>query len=497
MLVLFVTGAACAYGTYRKRNRRLRELAYVDPVTGGYSWARFEAEASERIRSAPASTYSLVTFNLAGFKLVNDAFGSERGDATLNHVHRTIARCMDEGDLLCRTFADHFILLCAVMGETEIVRRVEAFSRELNRFNEGAVGKYYLATSAGAYVIDDPALSLVQIRDRSNVARRNATAWGPGCLCRCGFYSDADRLRLLHEKRLENRMGDLIESGELVAYLQPKLDLQTKRVAGAEALVRWIDPERGLVMPDDFVPFYERNGFIVRIDLLVLEAACRLLRKWIDAGVEPVPISVNLSRAHLDDPRFPASLVAIRERYGVPAHLLEFELTETLAATAPALAIDAIDRLRAAGFKSSIDDFGSGCSSLGMLKDVHADALKLDREFLHAAGGGGAGAATGASAAAPSVARPAPVPDAPAAPSTARPAEDPGTPAPSRAAVVVESVVAMAKRLGMQVVCEGVESKEQLEALAAMGCDLAQGFAVAPALPAREFELMAFGRVVG
>ncbi|WP_180326537.1 bifunctional diguanylate cyclase/phosphodiesterase [Raoultibacter phocaeensis] len=511
----------------------MRELAYVDPVTGGYSWIRFEAEAVERIRSAPAGTYVLVTFNLDGFKLVNDAFGSERGDATLRHVHRTIARLMDEGNLLCRTFADHFILLCTVMPEAEIIRRMEVFSRELNRFNEGACAKYYLSTSAGAYVIDDPSLSLVQIRDRSNVARRNANTAGSDSLCRCGFYSDADRLGLLREKQLENRMGDLVESGELAAYLQPKLDLQTRTVAGAEALVRWQDPEQGLVMPDEFIPFFERNGYIVRIDLWVFEQACLNLRRWIDAGEDPVPISVNLSRAHLDDPRFPAPLVAIRERYGVPAHLLEFELTETLAATAPALAVEAVDRIRAAGFKSSIDDFGSGYSSLGMLKDVRADTLKLDREFLHGAGDEKAAApqpaldpgappgpcsarpAQPATAAATDLAHPAtsaatdparfaPLAAAPAlaAPQPAQPATYPSSDEPQpggspRASAVVESVVAMARRLGMQVVCEGVESKEQLEALAAMGCDLAQGFAVAPALPPAEFERMAFGRAVG
>ncbi|WP_139652697.1 GGDEF domain-containing phosphodiesterase [Raoultibacter phocaeensis] len=492
-----------------RRIRVLAELAYVDQVTGGCTQARFERMAAERLSGALANEYMLVTLNLEGFKLVNDAFGSERGDAVLRHVYRTVERWMDEGDLLCRTFADHFILLVETKPRAEIVRRLQGLSTELNRFNEGAARAYRLVLSAGAYPIDDPSLPLVQIRDRSNVARLSAADLESGSLFSCGFYSDADRLRLLREKRLENRTGDLVESGELAVFLQPKLDLRVGGVAGAEALVRWRDPERGLVMPDGFVPFYERNGYIVKIDLFVFESACALLRKWIGAGVEPLPISFNLSRAHLSDPLFLDAFERVRERYGVPAHLLDFELTETYAASDPGVVAAAFDAIRAAGYRVSVDDFGSGCSSLNMLKDMRADTLKLDREFLYAARAASRGKPA-AGDAAPDSSRASvedPGPEAasgsgPGSSQLARLAPGEACLPPSGpadlpcAVVVVESVVAMAKRLGMQVVCEGVESDSQLEALAAMGCDLAQGFAIAPALPLDEFERMAFGRVV-
>ncbi|WP_180326535.1 putative bifunctional diguanylate cyclase/phosphodiesterase [Raoultibacter phocaeensis] len=505
VLALSLGAALVVYQAYRKRNKRLYDLAYVDPVTGGYSPARFEAEALALIRAASPGDYMLVTVNLAGFKLVNDAFGSERGDATLRHMHRAILHVMDEGDLLCRTFADHFVLLVKTIPREEIACRMKMLSEELNRFNERAERTYYLVVSAGVYVIDDPSLSLVQMRDRSNVARRNATESDSRALYACGFYSDADRCRLQREKDLENRMGDLIESGELAVFLQPKLDVRTRQIAGAEALVRWIDPERGLVMPDDFIPFFEKNGFVARIDLFVFEQACSYVQKWTDAGVGPLPISVNLSRVHLDDPDFLAQFDEVRKRYAVSACMLDLELTETLVAknmdAVPAL----VDRIRAAGYRCSIDDFGSGYSSLGMLKDVRADTLKLDREFLRAAAPEPVAtlASTPEFTAGPG-APPGPCSAQPAQPAAPAPAADPRKPpaAPQpdgspRASAVVESVVAMAKRLGMQVVCEGVESKEQLDQLAAMGCDLAQGFAVAPALPPAEFERMAFGRVVG
>ncbi|WP_180326541.1 bifunctional diguanylate cyclase/phosphodiesterase [Raoultibacter phocaeensis] len=508
-----------AFAIERASRRRLAQIALSDPVTGGLSWPRFEGAAAKAIRTSPAGTYMLVTLNLVGFKLVNDAFGSERGDAVLRHIARSTEGYLCEGELMCRTFADHFILLVRAQTRGEVLAKVEGLACDLNRFNEGAARTYYLALSVGAYPIDDPSLPLVQIRDRSNVARLNAADSESGSLYTCGFYSDEDRVRLRLEKEMGNREADLVESGELVVHYQPKLDLRTRKVAGAEALVRWNVPGRGLVLPGAFVPFYEKSGYVARIDLFVFEQACGRLRAWIDGGVEPVPVSFNLSRAHLGDPSFLDAFEMVRKRFGVPARLLDFELTETLLAGSPEAAAAALGRIRDAGYRTSIDDFGSGLSSLGMLKDAPADTLKLDREFLRGAAPAGPCAAAAASGAAPAgpclaPAHPdqsrsarsalprawsAPVP--PLASDTARPGEPRLAPAPtldpSRAAAVVESVVAMARRLGMEVVCEGVESASQLDQLAAMGCDLAQGFAVAPALPPDEFERMAFGRVVG
>ena len=260
---------------------------------------------------------------------------------------------------------------------------------------------------------------------------------------------------LLAEGYLESREKDLVESGELVVYYQPKLDLRTRSVSGAEALVRWLVPSRGLAAPVAFVPFYERSGYIVQVDRYVFGRVCERLRIWLDAGIDPVPVSFNLSRAHLANPAFLDAFERIRKRWNVPPGLLDFELTETLLVGSPFAVADAFGVIRAAGYRSSIDDFGSGLSSLGMLKDAQADSLKLDRAFL---------SPTGCD--------------------------------PMRGKVVVESVVAMAKRLGMSVVCEGVESASWLDGLEGMGCDLAQGFAIAPALPPDEFEIMAYGRTL-
>lgn len=471
-LVLLAAVLVRTRAAARASERRLAEIASSDPVTGGLSWSRFETEATAAIRTSPAGTYMLVTLNLVSFKLVNDIFGGEKGDAVLRHIALSTERYLDEGELMCRTFADHFILLVRAQTRGEVLAKVEGLACDLNRFNEGATRTYFLVLTVGAYPIDDPTLPLVQIRDRSNVARLNAADSDSGRLYTCGFYSDADRVRLRLEKEMGNREADLVESGELVVFYQPKLDLHTRKVAGAEALVRWEVPGHGLVLPGEFVPFYEKSGYVVKIDLWVFRQVCGRLRAWIDAGVEPVPVSFNLSRAHLETPGFLNAFEKVRERCGVPANLLDFELTETLLAGSPAAAASALKDIRAAGYRSSIDDFGSGLSSLGMLKDARVDTLKLDREFLCGAGSDELADGSGAAGSAPSAA------------------------ASSRASAVVESVVAMAKRLGMQVVCEGVESEAQLDSLTRMGCDLAQGFAIAQALPSDEFEYMAFGRVV-
>ena len=179
-------------------------------------------------------------------------------------------------------------------------------------------------------------------------------------------------------------MHGALERGEFVAYFQPKQRLADGSIGGAEALVRWIDPARGLVPPDDFVPYFERNGFIINVDLCVFEQVCALLASWIEQGRQPVPISVNMSRAHLREQDFLTPYEQIRARYGVPASLIEFELTETLVFGDPETFMGVIDLLHARGYRCSLDDFGSGYSSLNVLKDVDIDTMKLDRAFFSA-----------------------------------------------------------------------------------------------------------------
>lgn len=362
---------------------------------------------------------------------------------------------MGAAEYAARIAADQFSLLVKAEGRERVEARVEDMVASANRALPFDAGQGYVVTmTAGVYLVDDPLLPMVTIQDRANLARKKGRP-GSGRWCACGFYSNEDRVRLAKEKDIENRMRAALDAGEFVVHLQPKLDLQREKVAGAEALVRWDDPRKGIVAPGDFIPIFERTGFIVDMDLCVFEQVCGLLSAWIDAGVQPVPISVNLSRMHLADDRFLDRFEAIRTCAGVPASLLEFELTETLVFEDPERLAQIINLVHDAGYGCSMDDFGSGYSSLNALKDLAVDTLKLDRVFFDAPSLGDA-----------------------------------------RGADIIDITVQLARRLGLKTVAEGVETESQRAFLDRVGCDMIQGYLFSRPVDAPTFEKLAFGRQI-
>ncbi len=444
-------------------NEKLRMVAYVDPVTGGRNRTSFEHDIAETIGSNPPNTYAFVSIDLQKFKVINDLFGTRYGDLTLKFLYGNFESHLEHGEYVARMSADLFSLLLKTNGKTSIENRLEAMVQDANAriaqtLADNEMARPYLATmTAGIYVIDNPSLPMVQIQDRANMARKKTGALteggaASGRVCTCRFYRNDDNVRLAAEKDMENRMTVALETGEFVVYLQPKVDLRSKAVAGAEALVRWADPGRGVVPPDEFIPLFEKNGFVIELDLYVFEQVCALLRDWLHAGVAPVPVSVNFSRAHLIDPLFLERFEAIRESYGVPASFIELELTETLVFENPKLLASVIDRLHGAGYSCSMDDFGSGYSSLNVLKDLAVDVLKLDRVFFEAFDSAG-----------------------------------------SRCSDVVDVVIDLARRLDMKTVAEGVETEEQAAFLAEAGCDMMQGYLFSRPVPIGDFERLAFG----
>lgn len=435
--------------SYRGKNKALSCIAFSDPVTGGLSETKFHFDAEKLIRSAPSKTYTLAMVDVKNFKLINETFGSDNGDRLLRYIHDALSRLIGEGELVCRTFADDYALLLKNRDQQAIMALAEQISTEINRFNSQRSHKYYLAITMGAYEIDDRKLPILFIQDRANLARKESEVHlsNTNHLYSCAFYSEEDRKRLYREKEMENQMDSALASNEFEAYLQPKLDISSGRIVGAEALVRWNNPARGLVPPNDFIPFFERNGFIIQIDLFVFEQVCDRLRRWIDAGITPICISVNLSRVHLNDPDFLAPFITIKDRYAIPTEYLEFELTESLLTENIALVISSINRIHDAGFSCSLDDFGSGYSSLNLLADVPVDTVKLDGNFFQ----------------------------------TLKMTD-------YRKRTIIESIIDVAKKLKMTTVAEGIETKEQLAYLRWIHCDQAQGYVISKPLPVDMFE---------
>ncbi|MBC5648939.1 bifunctional diguanylate cyclase/phosphodiesterase [Christensenella tenuis] len=450
MVALFIVVLFLLYYTYRRSNERLEHIAFVDPVTGGASRLKFELEAEELIRGAAPDTYAMISLDIQKFKLINDSFGSEKGDRTLRYIAKVLERETGHNELSARISGDTFSLLLKNTSPKELGLRLDHIAEEINSFNLTGENKYILPVMQGVYIVDDPALNMIVIQDRANVARKGNKDSSGRFVSRV-FYSDLERLRMVREKEISDKMEQALKNREFVVYLQPKYELEHDSIAGAEALVRWDDPEKGMVFPGEFIPVLERNGYIVELDFYVFEEICRMLRRWIDSGEKPVPVSVNLSRAHLKHPDFMERFRRVWEKYNIPADLLEIELTETLVFENIEALISIIDQIHQIGFTCSLDDFGSGYSSLNMLKDVPVDVLKLDRAFFRGE-------------------------------------------ISERGKRVVEGVIDLSKKLGMGTVAEGVEHIGQVEFLRKAHCDMVQGFVFSKPVSTAEFEKLIFGR---
>ena len=447
-----VTDLVEAQQHLEEANVELERLAFVDPVTKGFNQTRFDLTARRVIDQAEPGAYALVALDLKKFKLLNEIQGTESGDMVLRFVYDRLRAHLEGDECVGRINADAFNVLMRDEGAQAMYERIDGMVQDINRFNVDAERPYFLSFTVGVYPIDDTSLPMTLVRDRANVARGSSKEASNARHFTCMFYSDVDRQNLLSEQDMENRMHGALERGEFVAYFQPKQLLADGSIGGAEALVRWIDPVRGLVPPDDFVPYFERNGFIINVDLCVFEQVCALLASWIEQGRQPVPISVNMSRAHLREQDFLTPYEQIRARYGVPSSLNEFELTATEELGDPESFKGVIDLLHARGYRCSLDDFGSGYSSLNVLKDVDIDTMKPDRAFFSA-----------------------------------------GDDAGQREWDVVESVVDLAKKLDLGTVAEGVEEPGQAARLRAIDCDMLQGYVFSRPVPVAEFEQMLFG----
>lgn len=297
--------------------------------------------------------------------------------------------------------------------------------------------------SVGAVRIDrhNRSLPLNSIIDRARIAQKASNRK----ISECTLFRESFRKTMLKEQRMENNMRSALKNGEFVVFLQPKFDIQTNQAVAAEALVRWQDPQYGLISPGEFIPLFEKNGFIRYLDTEMFRQVCILLRKWLDAGKQPLPISVNVSKIQLTDSDFVLKYLAIRDQYQIPDGLLEIEFTESVLVEGSNVG-EIIEAFRKKGISLSIDDFGTGTSSLNLLENFCTDVLKLDQQFFK------------------------------------------GKKNPNRQYIIIENMVTLAKSLSMKTVAEGVERWTQVEFLKSIHCEMIQGFLFEKPLPVSEFE---------
>ena len=413
-------------------------LATYDELTGIYNKQAFYAKTKEMLLDNPDKNFDLLRINIERFKVLNDLFGESTGDKLL----RYIGKFLKEINLpLCvsgRLYADNFVV-CYEAGKGDSRRMINALQMVADSF---AINNRTIL-SFGLYRIDDKTLPVSVMCDRANMALWKAKGNFKNPYCE---YDEKMRQQVLKEQKIINAMERAIQNKEFTLYLQPKYDIEKGTIIGAEALVRWISLENGFISPGDFIPVFENNGFVYEVDKFIWEESCRYLRKWLDEGREVHPISVNVSRIDLYDPKLVQHLVNLREKYQLPSQYLELEITESAYTEDPEQIITITRQLREAGFVILMDDFGTGYSSLNMLKDIQIDVLKLDMGFLkssdYSAKGGN----------------------------------------------ILTAILKMAESLKMQTIAEGVETKEQVEFLKSIGCRYVQGFYYSKPLPVGEFE---------
>ena len=413
-------------------------LATYDELTGIYNKQAFYAKTKEMLLDNPDKNFDLLRINIERFKVLNDLFGESTGDKLL----RYIGKFLKEINLpLCvsgRLYADNFVV-CYEAGKGDSRRMINTLQMVADSF---AINNRTIL-SFGLYRIDDKNLPVSVMCDRANMALWKAKGNFKNPYCE---YDEKMRQQVLKEQKIINAMEMAIQNKEFTLYLQPKYDIEKDTIIGAEALVRWISLENGFISPGDFIPVFENNGFVYEVDKFIWEESCRYLRKWLDEGREVHPISVNVSRIDLYDPKLVQHLVDLREKYQLPSQYLELEITESAYTEDPEQIITITRQLREAGFVILMDDFGTGYSSLNMLKDIQIDVLKLDMGFLkssdYSAKGGN----------------------------------------------ILTAILKMAESLKMQTIAEGVETKEQVEFLKSIGCKYVQGFYYSKPLPVDEFE---------
>lgn len=419
-----------------------------DDVTGGKNKKEFERVSSMLLKGE--GEFVVVYANVDRFKLINDAYGESEGDSVLRRIHEVIdAEMLRWDEVSGRIMADNFGMLMRFHSMKKLEHRLSRINDQLAALQDKEGVKYGIKMYFGVYQVEDKSEAVSTMLEKANLALKKVLQSSQH-LVNMGVYDENERARLSREKELEMKMERALRNGEFVPFLQPKYELVNETIGGAEALVRWFDPVEGMIGPNDFIPLFEKNGFIVELDLYMFEQVCKIVEEWNEKGYRKVPISVNMSRGHFSVPGFFERYREILSRYKIPKNSIEIELTESLFYNEMSMLNDLINQIHDEGMLCSIDDFGSGYSSLNMLKDVKVDALKLDRVFFMEA-------------------------------------ED-----DLRGKSVVHSVLHLAQELELRTISEGVEIRSQVDYLKEMECDYIQGYIFARPMPVSEFEKIAF-----
>ena len=448
IIIILIVASALIIGLVMyskfKKEQKSKEKAYTDSLTGLPSVEKFRIDVEPLLESKEKENFYAIAIDIDKFKVINDMFGYDHGDNVIAYLGRVCKEGLSTEDYITRLGADNFM----VFKKTRDVHDVYAY---LNRIFERVAkdiklrdAHFRLILKAGIYRIHQEDVILSNVLDRANLAKKNMKKSHESSY---NEYSEAMRQKNIEDKVVENDMEEALKSRQFQIYLQPQIDLITKKIVSAEALVRWLHPEKGMIPPFQFIPVFENNGFITRLDLYVWEEAIRTIAEWRKQSKIAVPIAINLSRIDMEREGIIESLCALMRKYDLDSEWIKTELTESIYLEDEKRILEQMGKLKKFGFKIAVDDFGSGYSSLHLLKSMPVDILKIDKSFLDI------------------------TPDM-----------------QYREEILLRDVVEMGKNLGLQIIMEGVETVEQSDFLEAIGCDVVQGYYYGKPMPVEEFE---------
>ncbi|MBE5952109.1 MAG: EAL domain-containing protein [Lachnospiraceae bacterium] len=413
-----------------------------DKVTGIPNYSYFLQYCEEYVAKNPGRRFALVYIDFVNFQYLNDVYGYATGDEILKEYAQLISE--GTGIFHARVTADRFISLFELSDMEGVRKKTIAFHEAFCESVNSRYEQCKLGFVGGLAEIDRNLENFAGNVDNANVARKIAKQETKSPIL---VYTKELGEELQRQMEIVTNMSDALKAGEFVLYVQPKVNMQTNRVMGAEALVRWIKADGSVVSPGDFVPIFEKNGFITQLDFEMLRQVLEMQSGQLRKGKKIVPVSVNFSRKHQENPGYIRQLDDMLSKYEVPTKSLEIEITESVFMYDLAPLTKSIDQLKKRGLSISIDDFGAGYSSLNVLSRVKADSVKLDRQFLL----------------------------------------DVETEQGNFTSEFLHLLINMIKQLGFKVIAEGVETEEQVRLLTEAGCNFAQGYFYAKPMPVAEY----------
>ena len=432
--------------------RNLITIAYKDPLTKADNMIRFTKNLSRERNSG--KSFSIVALNIHQFKFINEVLGNKSADEILIFMYDCIIRLLRPDEFFCRESADSFYLFLRDTEEEDIRRRIDRIMNEISEKSDVGKKDYKIRLYAGVLIWKGESISEEKFPNELMITRTRFAMQYAKKLHNTNihFYNEDIHKKEEMENYVETHMQKALETGEFKLYLQPKVDLSTVKLSGAEALVRWITADGKMIYPDMFIPQFEENGFCIQLDLYMFEQACKQIRAWMDAGITPIPISVNQSKLLFFDKDYISNLEAIIKKYNVPAKLITLEILESLVLGHVEELNKKLRKLRKIGFKISMDDFGSGYSSFNTLGSLDIDELKLDRGFLMEVSN-----------------------------------EKDAT---GRYKTIMEHIINLSKSLNISTVAEGVETTENEELIQSLGCDYGQGYLYSRPISCDDFSNM-------